>query len=310
MPPKPQQNTSLPHRQKRFLAGFLNYLQAECGLSVNTRKAYRGDLLRFFEFHNEQRNLDPAEMTAWHIEDFMLHLKRERFSVATICRNVAAIRMFCRFLVIERVLRRDISASIDSPKNWHRLPTVLDPETVRKLLDAPNAESDPYPLRDTALMTLLYAAGTRASEMAGLRLDDVNFRLGVIRVTGKGKKERVIPVAAGALKTLQSYLAGERAKLARVEGVEEVFLNHFGRRINRGTVFNIVRKYARRAGLGKSVTPHTLRHCFATHLLSRGADLRSVQEMLGHSNIATTQIYTHIDADRLKSIHKRFHPRG
>jgi integrase/recombinase XerD len=218
--------------------------------------------------------------------------------------------MFCRFLVLQNILARDVSDVIDSPKKWNRLPTVLDDEHAEQLLAGPDDEQDPYASRDRALLTLLYATGVRASELAGLELPDVNASLGVIRVLGKGSKERIVPIAEQALEAVRTYVATDRPAVLRDAGEKRVFLSRTGKPLNREDVYRIVRKYVRRTALRGNVTPHTLRHAFATQLLAHGADLRSVQEMLGHADIATTQIYTHVDAARLKAIHKRFHPRG
>jgi integrase/recombinase XerD len=218
--------------------------------------------------------------------------------------------MFCRYLVLQRVLGRDVSAVVDSPKKWHRLPTTLDLEHVEQLLAAPDDGQDVLAARDRAVLTVLYATGMRASELAGLKARDVNFHLGVVRVLGKGSKERIVPVAERALETVRDYLAARRPAAGREPLQEPLFLSRTGKRLRREDVYRLVRKYVRRAALRGNVTPHTLRHAFATHLLARGADLRSLQEMLGHADISTTQIYTHVDAARLKAIHKQFHPRG
>ena len=292
------------------LAGFLDYLQVECGLSVNTRKAYRGDLNRLFAclLADGVRSLERISAAA--IDRFLLTTKRQGLSVASVARALAAVRMFCRYLVMERVLPYDVSADIDTPRKWNRLPTVLDDASVRTLLEAPQADQDVYALRDRAILALLYAAGLRASELIGAKLLDVNFPLGVVRVCGKGAKERIVPVAQEALDAIAVYRDECRPALLRDPNEQTLFLSRRGRRLAREDIFRIVRKYVRRAALRGNVSPHTLRHCFATHLLSRGADLRSVQEMLGHADIATTQVYTHVDAARLRAIHKKFHPRA
>ncbi len=302
---------SAPHPEaSAHLLGFLDYIQAELGLSINTRKAYRADLLRFLGFLAETDAADPARLRAAHIERFLVYLKDAGLAVSTIARNLAAVRMFCRYLVIERIQDRDVSEVIETPRNWSRLPTVLDHDTVQQILDAPDPSQDAYALRDQALLTLLYATGMRAAELAGLKLPDVNANLGVVRVLGKGSKERLIPLAGRAIDMLQAYQRDLRPQLLAGEQVESVFLSRTGRPLAREDVFRIVKKYVRRAGLGDKVSPHTLRHCFATQLLAGGADLRAVQEMLGHADISTTQIYTHVDADRLRAVHQKFHPRS
>ncbi len=220
------------------------------------------------------------------------------------------MKTFTRYLVLQGVLERDVTAGIDSPKKWHRLPTVLDERSVDLLLRGPDPGQDSHALRDRAILILLYATGMRASELTGLEVSDVNFNLGVVRVLGKGSKERIIPVADQGLSAVRDYLRQYRPVLLRDDQSRTLFLSRTGRHLNREDVFRIVRKYVRRAALRGHVSPHTLRHCFATQLLSNGADLRSVQEMLGHADISTTQVYTHVDAARLKAIHKKFHPRG
>ncbi len=314
MPPAatkpPERSTAWPPEAASHLAGFLDYLQAECGLAVNTRKAYRRDLKRFLTHLGDGGLRDLGRLSTRHVEGFLRAAKDTGLSVASVARALAAVRMFCRFLVLQRVLRQDVAASIDAPKKWHRLPTVLDESSVRELLDAPDPDLDAHAARDRAILRLLYATGMRASELAGLRPGDINDNVGVVRVIGKGAKERIIPVAEEALEAVRQYVRGHRPAPLHAGEAAPLFLSRNGRGLGRESVFRIVRKYVRRAAVRGNVTPHTLRHCFATQLLSHGADLRSVQEMLGHADIATTQIYTHVDAARLKAIHRKFHPRG
>ena len=293
------------------MLGFLDYLQVECGLSGNTRQAYRRDLSRFLAYLDESGLDNLSDLKADRIERFLLQLKRvHHLSVASIARSLAAVRMFCRYLVIERVLVHDVAAEIDSPKKWNRLPTVLGHEAVRTLLAMPDGDKDVHAVRDRAMLSLLYATGIRASELAGIQLGDVNFSLGVVRVCGKGMKERIVPVADEALDAVAQYLDEVRGAVLRSADERTLFLSGRGRPLAREDVFRMVRKYVRRTGRRSRVSPHTLRHSFATQLLAHGADLRSVQEMLGHADIGTTQIYTHVDAGRLRAIHKKFHPRA
>ena len=301
---------ALPAESLHHLRAFLDYIQVECGLSVNTRKAYQTDLRHFLSEISEQGAGELSGLSPRHIEAFVRSAREGGLSASSVSRRLAAVRMFCRYLVLERVAKLDVSAGIESPKTWHRLPSVLSDQTVRGLLEAPQAETDPHAARDRAMLTLLYATGIRASELAGLTLGDVSANLGVIRVLGKGSKERIVPVAADALDLVESYVDGVRREVVRDPSVGAVFLSRNGRALSRQDVYRIVRKYVARVAPGRGVSPHTLRHCFATQLLSHGADLRSVQEMLGHADITTTQIYTHVDASRLKAVHKRFHPRG
>jgi integrase/recombinase XerD len=307
-PPVASGSSRLPEAAG-VVGGFLDSLQAECGLSTNTRLAYGRDLRRFTDFL-ERCHRRLAELTAADIEQFLRHQKDAGLSVASVARALAAVRMFCRYLVLQNVLARDVSASLEAPKKWNRLPTVLDDSAARALISAPRDDSDAHGARDRAILALLYATGIRAAEVATLSVRDVNLALGVVRVLGKGGKERIVPVAAQALAAVQQYLTQYRPALASAASGERLFLSRSGRALAREDIFRIVRKYVRRSALRGRVSPHTLRHCFATQMLAAGADLRAVQEMLGHADIATTQIYTHVDAARLKAVHRRFHPRG
>jgi len=298
--------SSLPPEARAHLRGFLDYIQVECGLSSNTREAYQRDLRHFFGHLAETGVKQLAGIATGDIEQFLRRSKRRGLCAASVSRALASVRMFCRYLVVQRVLAHDVSAAIDAPKKWNRLPTVLDDRAVRLLIDTPQEQQDSSARRDRAMLSLLYATGMRAGELAGLKRADLNFQLGIVRVLGKGAKERIVPVAQEALDAAGEYLAQRPPP-----GEEEsLFLSRTGKPLAREDVFRTVRKYVNRAALRGNVTPHTLRHCFATHLLAHGADLRSVQEMLGHADIATTQIYTHVDASRLKAIHRKFHPRA
>ena len=287
---------------------FLNYLHAECGLAENTRDAYRRDLMDFGAHLADAGCRSLRRISPRLIEQFVRAQNAAGKSVASIARALAAVRMFCRFCVSERLLETDPSSAIEPPKKWSRLPTVLAHEAAAALLEAPTPEDDALWLRDRAVLATLYATGMRASELAALKAGDINANLGVIRVLGKGRKERIVPIAEAALELIATYVREMRPADAGDD--ERLFLSRTGRALSRQDVFRIVRKYVRRAAVGGRVSPHTLRHCFATQLLAGGADLRSVQEMLGHADIATTQVYTHVDASRLKAVHKKYHPRG
>ena len=306
---QPAPSQAAPPGGLALLTAFGDYLQAECGLATNTRQAYDRDLRRFLAYLHEARVTDLAALSPRHVEGSVRAARREGLSVASVARQLAATRTFCRFLVLQNVLARDVSASIEAPKTWNRLPVVLNDEATSALLQAPQEGQDRLAARDRALLVLLYATGMRASELTGLHRGDVNFHVGVIRVRGKGGKERIVPAAARALEAVRSYLA-QRGGDAEADPAAPLFVSRTGQALDRQAIFRLVRKYVRRAALKGRVSPHTLRHAFATHLLAHGADLRSVQEMLGHADIATTQRYTHVDAARLKAIHKRFHPRG
>ena len=300
--------SSLPIESRRHLRAFLDYLQVECGLALNTRLAYRRDLCRFISGLGATAG-DLAKLTTADIERFLRRCHDEGLSASSTGRALAAVRTFCRYLVVNRALARDVSAVVVPPKKWRRLPAVLGDEHVRRILSAPSDEQDAHALRDRAILTLLYATGMRASELAGLGVRDVNFNLGIVRVMGKGNKERIVPAAQAALEAVRQYIQTDRAS-ATADATGRLLLSRTGKPLAREDVYRTVRKYVRRAAVRGKVTPHTLRHAFATHLLAHGANLRSVQEMLGHADISTTQIYTHVDAERLKSVHRQFHPRG
>jgi len=306
----PNPVSSLSAETQGLLVGFLDYIQAECGLSLNTRKAYRRDLVGFLGALGAPIASDLDRLTPRDIENHLRRRHAEGCAVATLARELAAIRMFCRYLVGRQVCRRDASEAILTPKTWHRLPAVITPEQARLLLAAPQPEVDRFWMRDRAMLAILYASGLRASEVTGLKVEDLNTHLGVLRVLGKGNKERIVPIAETAIYAVTQYLAHERPALLKNGPAAELLLSRSGRPLSRRDVHNVVRRYARRAGLPAAIHPHTLRHGFATALLQNGADLRSVQTMLGHADIATTQVYTHVDPNRLRAIHKKFHPRG
>lgn len=292
------------------VGSFLNYLHVEAGLAENSILGYGRDLKNFLEFCSRNKigkigQLNPQIVQAWQ-----RLLTKDDKNEATIKRGLVAIRMFLRFAFLNSLIKEDFSAILDAPKLWQRLPTVCSKDKVIELLNTPNPK-EPYYLRDKALLELLYAAGLRANEIANLKLSDLNLDIGYLRCTGKGNRERVIPLGKTAISAIREYLHDFRPKLISAKNGSNnfLFLSRTGRNLSRIEVWRLVKKYAARAGLNKNLTTHTLRHCFATHLLAGGADLRSIQEMLGHVDIATTQIYTHVDSDRLKLIHKKFHPR-
>ena len=304
-------NSSQPHRDNNYLQGFLDYLQVECGLSALTCEAYGRDLRRFIHFLDESRVSDISSLKPSDIEQFVHFCRDKQYAVSSVARALAAVRMFCRYLVLTNILRQDPSASIDSPRKWNRLPTVLDDRTVRQLLDTPSPGIDTYALRDRAILTVLYATGMRASELVNTNTTDLNRNLGVVRVLGKGSKERMVPIARFAINTIDAYVENSRPVLLNNKcDPGNLFLSRNGNKLTREDIFRIITKYSGRISITGKVSPHTLRHSFATQLLRGGADLRCVQEMLGHANIATTQIYTHIDTKQIKETHRRFHPRG
>jgi integrase/recombinase XerD len=289
------------------LRRFLIHLATERGLAHNTIEAYRRDLLDAAAFlEGRSATLESADVDAW--QAFVRRSSGRGFSTRTVSRRIAAIRTFLKFRRIEGVDTTSILDRLDTPKREKSLPKVLNRDQVNRLIASPEP-THPLFWRDVAMLELLYACGLRASELCELRLADVNLHAAAVRVFGKGSKERVVPVGRAAIEAIQRYLVELRPKLLRTPS-DVLFLTHRGKPMERVRLWQIVESGARRIGLLREVSPHTLRHCFATHLLSGGADLRVVQDLLGHSDVSTTQIYTHVDADRLRAIHKKFHPRG
>lgn len=293
---------------KEFIETFLNYLSIERGLSRNTIVSYQEDLNSYIDFLMK-RSIDTLSKTTKNdIVDFMLYQKDKGLSANSIARRLACIKGFYRFLVRERILKIDPTSLIDSPKLWKKIPETLNENEVDALLGQPDIR-DKLGIRDKAILEALYATGMRVSEAVNLKKDNLNLDIGFLRCIGKGNKERIIPLGKKAINSLIRYLKFSRPYLANPVRSKSLFLNRFGNRISRQSLWKIIKKYAQAARIKKPISPHILRHSFATHLLERGADLRSVQEMLGHANISTTQIYTHINKDRLKAIHKMYHPR-
>ena len=291
-----------------LISAFLDYLSVERGLSLNTIASYREDL-KFYTGFLRMNKIDAiSKITRNDITDFMFYQKDKGLAANSIARRLAAIRMFHRFLARERIVRTDPSSLVDSPKLGKKIPDTLSLAEVDALLTQPDTR-DKQGMRDRAILEVLYATGMRVSEAVNLKSNNVNLSVGFLRCIGKGDKERVIPLGKKAINSIQRYIEYGRPKFLKNNTCDLLFLNRSGKRISRQSLWKIIRKYARQAKIKRPIRPHILRHSFATHLLERGADLRSVQEMLGHANISTTQIYTHINKDRLKSIHKMFHPR-
>lgn len=292
-----------------LIVGFLDHLSVERGLSANTLAAYRRDLARYEDHLKHAR---PAGLKGVSRKDVMSFLLSERdrgLSPVSVARELVAVRMLHRYLTAEGAVDGDVTEAIESPKLWKKLPGCLSQEEVLLLICSASGE-DPEQVRDRALLEILYASGLRASEASDLTLDRIDLDAGHLRVIGKGSKERFVPVGRSARIWLQKYLSEVRPSWAASASVRAVFLTPKGRPMSRIAVWSVLRRAARKAGISKSVYPHLLRHSFATHLLENGADLRVVQELLGHSDISTTQIYTHIEKNRLKSVHARFHPRA
>ena len=295
---------------KALIGEFLNYLTIERGLSKNTISAYGTDLHHFIEYLAAKGVEDPDSVKRQDITIYLLSLKDRGISSNSISRALVSIKMFYRFLVQERLAKDDVAGVLESPKLIRPLPNVLGAGEVDKLLAAPDTR-DWMGMRDKAALELMYATGMRVSELVELAMGGLNLDVGFIKCRGKGDKERIVPVGRKASEALQRYIEKVRPKLLR-KGSQDphVFLSRLGKKVSRVSFWKMIKKNTKLARIKKDITPHTLRHSFATHLLEGGADLRVVQEMLGHADISTTQIYTHINKERLKSIHKQFHPRA
>ena len=292
---------------KEGLGLFLDYLSIERGLSKNTLLAYKRDLERYAGFMERRKIRSFDAVSRNQIMDFLLAERERGLTPASVSRQQVAIRMLHRFLAAEGRIAQDVTDVLEAPKLWKHLPECLSSEEVERLLKAPDTRSG-QGLRDQACLELMYATGLRASEAAGLKAAHVNFEQGTLRVLGKGDKERVVPIGSMARKSVLRYLK-VRTKWLRGRSEEALFVTRLGKKMSRQTVWAILKRSMKEARIKKEVYPHILRHSFATHLLENGADLRVVQELLGHSDIATTQIYTHVERSRLKGIHSKFHPR-
>ena len=289
---------------------FFAYLRHECGLADNTVRAYDLDLRRFATWGEQAGVSDWNGLTISQLDDYLRFLSEERLAPATVARHVASLKMFFRFLVLDGQLTTSAAELLNRPSLWERIPYVLSERQVTALVSAPTRDDKLF-ARDRAILEMMYATGTRASEVADLALDAVHPAERYCICTGKGSKTRIVPFGHLAQEALERYLGGLRPLLvADREDPGTLFVTRAGRAISRIDVWRLVKKYAARLGLADRVSPHTLRHSFATHLLAQGADLRVIQELLGHSSIATTQHYVRVDASRLKRIHKQFHPRS
>jgi integrase/recombinase XerD len=292
----------------RLVRDFLGYLTVEGGLSDNTIQGYGRDLRDFLEFCKSGKISEPKQITPALIQKYMIILAKADRAEASAKRALVAIRMFLRFGKLNGLVEDDFTGILEGPKLWQRLPIICSKKQVVDLLEAPSPK-EKYYLRDKAILELLYATGVRASEVAGLKIADLNLDVGYLRCIGKGSRERVIPLGRVAAAATLEYLKDMRPKLAKSFSGDFLLLSRTGRPMGRIEIWRLIKRYAARAGMPKNLTVHTLRHCFATHLLAGGADLRSVQEMLGHVDISTTQIYTHVDQERLREIHRKYHPR-
>ena len=292
-----------------FIERYDDFLALEQGASVQTSRAYKLDIARFVTYASVKGSKNPIDVGARTLREYVYHLKDLGLSPASIRRNISAVRSYFRFLVAEGHVVRDPSERLETPKKWRTLPDVLGVEEIEKLLTAPSLD-EPMAFRDRAMLELAYGAGLRVSEWISLHVRDVLLQDHLVRVFGKGAKERLVPIGRRAIAAIAIYLRELRPKLEKGEGKGILFLNARGEPMSRMGAWKILRKYVDQVGITKPVSPHTLRHSFATHLLEGGADLRAVQEMIGHVDISTTQIYTHVDREYLRTVHKQFHPRA
>ncbi len=291
-----------------LIQDFLHYLKVERGLANNTLLAYGRDLAKFERYLKVKGRL-PRQVRQGEVDEFARDLSRRGLAPRSIARALNAVRMFYRYLVMEKIVSIDPTTEIRAPRTWKTLPRFLTLEEVDDLLGAPDQEN-PLGLRDAAMVELLYATGLRVSEMIAVRVRDPNLDVGYLTCVGKGNKERLVPLARTAVRRIRTYLDKSRPMLLKKGNQSVLFLNSRGGRMSRQGFWKVLKKYGRIIGLRGKLSPHMLRHSFATHLLERGADLRSVQMMLGHADISTTQIYTHINRERLKKIYKNYHPRA
>jgi integrase/recombinase XerD len=301
------------HRLADFILDFLGYLELERGLSRNTLEAYRSDLLQYGVFL-DRRGLDPVTVEHGDLAAFVSELAdgtngRPPVAPATLQRKIACLRSFYRHLRRDQVIARDPTAELRGPRRRKRLPKVLSRDEVRHLIEQPRG-STPAALRDRALLETMYACGLRASETVGLELSELDLEAGILRARGKGSKERIVPIGTKAVVALRTYIEKARPVIVGIQDERHLFVNLRGGGLSRQGLYKIIQRHARTAGLEDRMSPHTLRHTFATHLLAGGCDLRSLQEMLGHADIGTTQMYTHLSTERLRDVYFEAHPRA
>jgi integrase/recombinase XerD len=297
-----------PHRAYRTEL-FIDYLTFERGLADHSVRAYLGDVEKLVAYLEDQGIRQPEGLTHRELREYVFHMKDRGLAPSSIQRSLSSLRAYFAFLVEEEVLEADPTERLESPRSMRRLPRVLTRDEVVALLESPSPDRPMY-WRDRAILEMLYAAGIRVSELLGLRIGDLDLDGRLIRVKGKGSKERIVPFGTAAAQALERYLREVRPGLDRGGSKGVVFLNQRGTGLSRMAIWNLVKDAADGSGLEKKVSPHTLRHSFATHLLEGGADLAVVQELLGHADISTTQIYTHLDREYLQDVHRRFHPRA
>lgn len=291
------------------LKDFIYFLAVEKGLAKNTLESYERDLKAFLTYLQKESVLNTREIRRTHILGYLAGLRAKGLANSTVSRNLASIRSFFHFLLQERLIKENPSNDLESPKQEKRLPRVISMKEIDSLLKQPD-ETKTNGIRDKAMLELLYATGIRVTELIDLGVNDVNTESGYIRCTGKGSKERIVPVGNLAIQKVKNYMENSRPRLVKDLKQTSLFVNQHGRRLTRQGFWKIIKKYGRQAQINKEITPHTLRHSFATHLLENGADLRSVQEMLGHADISTTQIYTQVSKSKLRDVYERAHPRA
>jgi len=296
---------------RNTLKHFAAYISLERGLSKNSLEAYRSDLTHFIDFLEDNKVSSFRDVTREVIVDYLGSCKDAGMESATVARRLVTIKVFFRFLVRDRIISDDVTRIMDSPKLWRILPDFLSIGEVEALLNVyPVNSEDPLTFRNRCILEMIYACGLRVSEAAGIRAGAVNFNDAIVRVRGKGSKERLVPIGSVAGELLEKYIKLMRPQLAKDASVPNLFLSNRGNPLDRVRIWMIVTDAAKLAGIRKHIHPHTLRHSFASHLLENGADLRTIQEMLGHADIGTTQIYTHVNKDQLLAVHKNFHPRA
>ena len=301
---------SLNMIDEALVESFLNYLIVECGLADNTIKGYKGDLRNFSNYLHNTGIKHFQDLRAKMIVDFIENEKQRGLSENSISRCLVTVKMLYKYLLMEGQISVNPMSAVSTLKLQKYLPEVLHYNAVEEMLQAPDCNNK-LGIRDKAMLELMYATGARVSEVASIKVSWINFDYGFIRCQGKGSKQRIVPMGSEASKAIRRYLLEVRPQLLKIEDDEPLlFLSRTGKKLRRENIWSLVKKYAMKAGIRSNISPHTLRHSFATHLLEGGADLRSVQEMLGHSNISTTQIYTHIDRKHLKTTHQKFHPRA
>ena len=307
---KPRRRDATPtNTTEQWVTSFLDYLRTECHLATNTTAAYKRDLRRFTAWLGEQQ---IRGLTISKLANYVGHLRDEGLAASSVARHTVTIKVFFRYLQLEGVLKDNLAELLGTQKLWSHVPHVLSPQKVQALLVSPRPASDRWWRRDRAILELLYATGCRASELCSMKLEDLQLREGFCKCHGKGDKQRMVPLSSAAAQVVEEYLEHERPTLAKIpsQTPQWLILSRSGRQVRREFVWATIKRHAKRIGIADEISPHTLRHSFATHLLAGGADLRQVQEMLGHASIATTQIYTHVDKSRLKKVHAQFHPRA